>query len=78
MSTPNKYSPEVNVQLPRCPHCSAALEAMCSYQWEMQISIGISFMLCMYCPNPECRKILGTQILVVPHAREQSPIVGPH
>ena len=77
MTTPSKYSPDVNAQVPRCPHCAHDLDAMCSFQWEMQISIGISFMLCMYCPNAECRKILGTQILVVPHAQERS-IVGPH
>jgi hypothetical protein len=77
MSTPNKYSPETNVQPPHCPHCSKPLEAMCSYQWAMQISVGLGLMLAMYCPNPECRKILGTQIMIVPHAQE-SAIVHPN
>jgi hypothetical protein len=44
----------------------------------MQVAIGLSMMLCMYCPNTECRKIIGTQILIIPHAEEQGSIVGPH
>lgn len=78
MSTANKYSPEVNVQTPNCPHCSQPLEAMCSFQWSMQLAIGVAIMLCMYCPNPECKKVIGTQILVVPGAQEPSRIASPH
>jgi hypothetical protein len=78
MSTANKYDPETNVQPPHCPHCSQMLVGICTYQWEMQVSVGLGIMLAMYCPNPECRKIIGTQILVVPHAQEHSSIVGPH
>jgi predicted cobalt transporter CbtA len=78
MSVPNKYAPETNVLPPRCPHCAADLETVRTYQWTTQVAIGMGVLLCMYCPNAECRKILGTQILVVPHAQESSHIVGPH
>lgn len=77
MSTSNKYAPETNVQPPHCPYCSQVLVAMCTYQWAMQVSVGLGIMLAMYCPNPECRKVIGTQIMIVPHAEERS-IVGPH
>ena len=78
MATPNKYAPETNLQPPHCPYCSYVLEGICTYQWTTQVSIGLGVMLAMYCPNPECRKIIGTQILVVPHAEERGSIVGPH
>ena len=77
MSTPNKYAAETNVQAPRCPYCSTILMEVGTYQWTKQIAVGIGVMLCMFCPNAECRKIIGTQILIVPHAEERS-IVGPH
>lgn len=77
MSTTNKYSAETNVQPPRCPHCSTDLIGMCTYQWTTQVAIGMGIMLAMYCPNTDCRKILGTQILIVPHVEDPS-IVRPH
>ena len=77
MSTPNKYSPETNVLPPRCPHCAAELPEVSAYQWAKQIAIGMGVTLCIYCPNLECRKILGTTILIVPHAQEASGIVRP-
>ena len=78
MTTTSKYSPETNMQPPNCPHCGKSLEAMCTYQWATQVSVGLGLLLAMYCPNPECRKIIGTQIVIVPHAEERSSIVGPH
>lgn len=78
MSTANKYAPETNVQPPHCPHCSKMLEGIATYQWTMQVSVGLGVMLAMYCPNSECRKIIGTQILIVPHAEEQGMIHPPH
>jgi hypothetical protein len=76
MSTPNKYSPATNVQPPRCPYCATDLNEVCTFQWTKQVQMGLGLMLCMYCPNMECHKIIGTQILLVPHAEER--IVGPH
>jgi hypothetical protein len=81
VSTPNKYEPSTNTGLvppPHCPHCSTQLDEVGFYQWTAQISMGLTVMLCMYCPNEECRKILGTNILLAPMAKEQSSIVGPH
>jgi hypothetical protein len=78
MATPNKYAPAANVQPPRCPYCSTPLSEVSCYSWTMQVAIGLSMMLCMYCVNPDCRKIIGTQILIIPHAEEQGAIVGPH
>jgi hypothetical protein len=78
MSAPNKYAPETNLQPPRCPYCSADLLEVSTYQWTKQVAVGLGVMLCMFCPNVECRKIIGTQILLVPHAEEQHSIVGPH
>lgn len=77
MSTANKYAPQTNVQAPKCPYCSIELPEVGTYQWVKQIAGGLGVMLCIYCPNAECRKILGTQIMIVPHAEEHS-IVGPH
>lgn len=77
MATPNKYSAKTNVQPPRCPYCAQDLVAVCTYQWTTQVAIGMGVMLAMYCPNEACRKIIGTQILIVPHAEERS-IIGPH
>jgi hypothetical protein len=78
MSTPNKYSPATNVPPPRCPYCSTDLPMVGTYQWTTQISVGLGVLLCIFCPNAECRKIIGTQILVIPHAAEEHSIVGPH
>lgn len=77
MSTANKYSPQTNVLPPRCPHCDAELLEVATYQWVKQLAGGLGVMLCMYCPNAECRRILGTQIMIVPQAEERA-IVGPH
>lgn len=77
MSTPNKYAPAANVQPPRCPYCSHDLAEVSCYSWSMQVAIGLSMMLCMFCPNQECRKIIGTQILIIPHAQEESAIARP-
>jgi hypothetical protein len=77
MATPNKYAPETNVQPPRCPYYSTDLIGVCTYQWTTQVAIGLGVMLAMYCPNAECRKIIGTQILVVPHAQEERSILAP-
>ena len=77
MSIPNKYAPETNVQAPHCPYCSTKLTGVCTYQWTTQVSVGLGILLAMYCPNAECLKIIGTQIMIVPHAEERT-IVGPH
>lgn len=77
MSTATKYAPETNAQPPRCPYCSQPLPEVSCYSWSMQVAIGISMMLCMYCPNTDCRKIIGTQIMIIPHAEEQSGLVRP-
>ena len=76
MNTPNKYAPETNVLPPRCPHCSTDLPEVRTYQWIKQLGQGLAIMLCIYCPNAECRKVISTQILIVPHAEERS-IVAP-
>lgn len=79
MSTPNKYQPTTNVPPPRCPYCAQDLLEVGAYQWSKQVSVGIAITLCIYCPNLECRKVLGTNTLVVPHAVEDpSRIVPPH
>jgi hypothetical protein len=77
MSTPNKYAPAANVQPPRCPYCDTELPEVSTYQWVKQLTNGLGITLCVYCPNAECRRIIGTQIMIVPHAEERS-IVGPH
>lgn len=80
MSTPNKYTPTANVQPPRCPHCSADLPEVSTYQWTKQIAQGegVVITLAIYCPNSECRKLMGTQMLIVQHAEEQGVIRPPH
>ena len=75
--TPNKYSPQTNVQPPRCPYSSTDLLEVNAYQWTKAIAIGMGVTLCIYCPNVDCRKMLGTQILIVPHAEEASMIARP-
>ena len=77
MATPNKYAPDANVQPPHCPYCNHVLAEISAYNWTLQVAMGLGVMLAIYCPNAECRKIIGTQILIVPHAEERS-IVGPH
>jgi hypothetical protein len=77
MSTPNKYAPATNGQPPRCPYCSAELSEVNTYQWVKQLAIGIGMTLAIYCPDVSCRKLLGTQIMIVPHAEEQGSIVKP-
>jgi hypothetical protein len=78
MSTANKYAPAVNLQPPGCPYCSTPLPEVSTFQWVKQIGGGLGVMLCIYCPNADCRKIMGTQIMIVPHAEEQHSIAGPH
>lgn len=77
MSTPNKYAPHANVQPPRCPYCSHELHEVSAYNWTLQVAMGLGVMLAMYCPNATCRKIIGTQIMLVPHAQEESAIERP-
>jgi hypothetical protein len=78
VSTANKYAPATNLQVPHCPYCSTKLDGVCTYQWTTQVSVGLGLLLAMYCPNAQCLKIIGTQIMIVPHAMEESSIVGPH
>lgn len=76
MSTPNKYQPKTNVLPPRCPHCKADLEEVSRYQWTAQLGAGLAMILGLMCPNSECRMLLHSQILIVPHA-EESMIARP-
>lgn len=76
MATPNKYSPETNVQPPRCPYCSTPMPEISTYQWTKAVAMGIGVILAAYCPNAECSKLIGTQILLVPHA-DEGTIVRP-
>ena len=78
MSTPNKYQPETNVQPPRCPHCKGDLVELGTYQWTTQIAIGLSIILAVCCPHADCRALLQSQIMIIPHAQEQGSIVAPH
>jgi hypothetical protein len=77
MSTPNKYSPENNVQPPRCPHCSGELLEVSTYQWTKQISTGLALILSVYCPVAECRKLLSSQVFIVAGAAEETRIARP-
>lgn len=70
MSTANRYSPQTNVLPPRCPHCAGDLTQIGNYQWERQLANGVAIMLALYCPNAECRKLLQSQIMIVPAAQE--------
>lgn len=78
MTTPSKYSPQTNVQPPRCPHCSADLPEVNTYQWTKQLATGMALMLSVYCRNAECRKMLATQIFIVAGAVEEPSIVRPN
>ena len=73
MTTPNKYQPATNTPLlekpelpppPCCPHCGTELPAVSCYAW----NFGPYMIQCVYCANPECRKILTMQILLVAQA----------
>jgi hypothetical protein len=77
VSIPNKYAPAVNVQPPRCPHCSTELPEISTFQWTRQISTGLCLILSAYCLNAECRKLLATQLFIVAGAVEESSIVRP-
>lgn len=77
VTTPNKYSPQTNVLPPRCPYCSQDLTEIARYEWTAQIAMGMVIILAVHCPNAECRKLLQSQIMIVPHAQE-SAIVPPH
>src|ERR1700752_3607199 len=74
MSTPNKYAPETNVMPPRCPHCGTDMPELATYQWNRQLASGLAIILSAYCPDSECRKLLHTQILIVPNAHEAGRI----
>lgn len=80
MSTPNKYQPDSNtpIPVPCCPHCGQDLPEVSTYQWTKQIAQGVVITLAIYCPNAECRKLMGTQMLIVQHAEEQGMIHPPH
>ena len=77
MSTANKYAPAVNVQPPRCPYCQTPLPEVNTYQWTKQTAAGLVITLCIYCPNTECSRMMGTQMLIIPHAEEGSMIARP-
>ena len=76
MTTPSKYSPNSNVLPPRCPHCAADLTVISKFQWSAQIAIGMTIIFAVYCPNAECRKVLGTQIMLVPAAEEKESLLS--
>lgn len=76
MSTPNKYAPEVSLKPPCCPYCSTELPEVSTYQWTKQIGAGLAITLAIYCPNVTCRKLMGTQMMIVAHA-EESMIARP-
>lgn len=77
MSTPNKYTPQTNVQSPCCPHCGARMPEVNTYQWNKQLGTGLSIALVLYCPNAECSKVIHSQIFIVQGAQEDSGIVRP-
>lgn len=70
--------PEGN-PLPCCQHCGHVLDAVGTYQWATELPpVGVGYMIAMFCQNPPCRKVLGTQILVVPKTAQPSAIAKPH
>ncbi len=77
MSLPNKYEPETNVMPPRCQHCGEDLLAISTYSWQQPLATGMAVILALYCSSIECRKLLHTQIVIVPNAQERN-IVAPH
>jgi hypothetical protein len=77
MSHQSRYNPESNIQPPKCPYCSTPLPQVDCYQWTRQAASGLMMIFAINCPNAECKKLLGTQIALIPHAEEHA-IVGPH
>lgn len=86
MSTPNKYDPPTNtpqevespMPLPRCPHCSHDIEMPALYNWTAQHGQLTQIILTVYCTNLECRKILGTQIMMAAEQPAEPRIQRPH
>jgi hypothetical protein len=62
---------------PRCPYCATDMPEISCYNWNMQVAMGLGVILAIYCPNGDCRKLIGTQILLVPHQSEESALVRP-
>lgn len=50
--------PEV-LPVPRCPHCSQEMAAVNYFNWAADPWI----VLAIYCPDPDCHKVLNMQIL---------------
>ena len=72
--------PEVQppAPLPRCPYCSTDLEMPALFNWSFSSGPLTQLVLCVYCSNLECRKILGTQVVMAANAGEEPRISRPH
>jgi len=80
MSTPIPHDAPTDPAVqppPRCPHCSAELLAVNTYQWEKPIAAGqaLAMIFALYCP--ECCALLSSQVFFVPKT-EASSIARPH
>lgn len=61
-----------SIPLPRCPHCCAELDGVGCFNWAHPSGA----IICVYCPNLECRKVLTMNIVLV--APEQSRVRVPN
>lgn len=65
--------------LPRCPHCGTELEMPALYNWSFNSGPLTQLVLSVYCSNLECRKILGTQVVMAANQSAEAPrIQRPH
>lgn len=62
---------------PRCPHCSQYLVEMAAHRWVLEMTDCLAIVVAAYCPNPECRKVLSAQTMLV-QQQGQSSIVPPN
>lgn len=59
------------IPVPACPHCGEDLPILGTFQWSQPPFI----ILCLYCPNLECRKTL--KFALVPVAPEEGRVIEP-
>lgn len=63
--------------LPRCPHCGTELENPALYNWQFNSPPLTQIILAVYCSNLECRKIIGSQIMMASAQPEEPRVMRP-
>ena len=66
------------IPLPCCPHCGQDLEAPALYNWTVNHGPLTQIILSVYCPNIDCRKVIGTQVLMAAEQPAEPRIQRPH